>query len=67
MTHLFSLLPAIAWGLLFLVLLFSVSYLYTKNKNIGKVSIGLFVIIAAFGGWNLGQHFAEAVTYKQVE
>lgn len=66
MTHFFSLLPPIAWGLLFIVLLFSVSYLYTKNKNknIVKVAIGLFVIVAAFGGWNLGQHFAEAAAYK---
>jgi hypothetical protein len=64
MTHLFSLLPPIAWGLLFLVLLFNVSYLYTKNKNIGKVAIGLFVIIVVFVGWNLGQYFAEAATYE---
>jgi len=63
MTHFFSLLPPIAWGLLFLVLMFSISYLYIKNKNVGKVAIGLFVIVAAFGGWNFGQHFAEAA-YK---
>ncbi|NQZ20689.1 MAG: hypothetical protein HRT53_01430 [Colwellia sp.] len=67
MTHLFSLLPPIAWGVLFLVLLFSVSYLYIKNKNVGKVAIGVFVIVAAFGGWNLSQHFAEAAKQEQVE
>ena len=67
MTLLFSLLPPIAWILLFLILLFSVSYLYIKNKNLGKVALGLIVIIAAFGGWNVGQNFAETTAHKQAE
>jgi 4-hydroxybenzoate polyprenyltransferase len=67
MTHLFSLLPPIAWILLFLILLFSVSYLYIKNKNLGKVVIGLFFIFAAFGGWNVGQHLAETTAQEQVQ
>ena len=67
MTHFFSLLPPIAWILLFIILLFSVSYLYIKNKNLGKVALGLFVIIAAFGGWNVGQYFAKPTAHKQAK
>jgi len=67
MAHLFSLLPPVVWILLLLTLLFSVSYLYIKNKNLGKIAIGLFFIFAALGGWNLGQHFAETASQEKIE
>ena len=67
MAHLLSLLPPLVWILLFLTLLFSVSYLYIKNKNLGKVAIGLFFIFAVLSGWNVGQHFAENAMQEQLE
>jgi len=67
MAHLFSLLSPMLWILIFLVLLFSVSYLYIKNKNLAKLAIGFFIILAVFSGWNAGHHFAETAAQEQVE
>jgi len=61
MAHLFSLIPPLLSILFFLVLLFSVSYLYTKNKNLGKIAIGMFFTLALIGGWSWGYKLATSV------
>ena len=67
MTFLLSLIPPLAWLLVFFVLLFSVSYLYIKNKNLGKIAIGLFFTLAVIGGWTWGYKFTETQAQVQVE
>ncbi len=67
MTPLLSHVPPLAWVLIFLVLLFSVSYLYIKNKNLGKIAIGVFFTIALIGGWSYGKKLAEETRQEQVE
>ena len=59
MTFLLSLLPPLAWLLVLFTLTFSVSYLYIKNKNFGKVAIGILFALALIGGASWGYHLAE--------
>ena len=54
MTLLLSLMPPIAWILLFLALLLNVSYLYIYNKNRIKVVISSLFILALIGSWSWG-------------
>jgi hypothetical protein len=49
----------IAWILLFIILLSSVSYLYVHHKNWGKVAIGSLFILTLIGGWSFGQKIAK--------
>ena len=65
MSHILSHVPPLAWLLIFVILLFSVSYLYVKNKNLGKLAIGVFFTLALIGGWTLGEKFAQEA--KQVK
>jgi len=59
MTFLLSLMSPIAWILLFIVLLASVSYLYVHHKNWGKVAISSIFVLTLIGGWSLGHKFAK--------
>ena len=59
MVLLLSLMPIIAWIILFLVLLVSFSYLYVHYKNWGKVAMGsmLILVLIGIGSWHY--HTAE--------
>jgi hypothetical protein len=66
MALLLSLIPPIAWILIFLVLLFSFSYLYVYDKNWGKVTISSMLVLVLIGGWSWLYHTTE-VTLKTSE
>jgi len=59
MVLLLSLMPIIAWIMLFSVLLVSFSYLYVYHENWGKVAIGsmLILVLIGIGAWRY--HTAE--------
>jgi len=62
MTLLLSLMPPIAWILLFFALLLSVSHLYVQNRNWGKVVISsLFVLVLVLvAGWSWGYKISKS-------
>jgi len=59
MTLLLSLMPPVAWILLFVALLLSVSYLYIHNKNWGKVVMSSLFILVLIGGWSWGYNLSK--------
>lgn len=66
MSHILSYIPPLAWLLIFFTLLFGVSYLYIKNKNLGKLAIGVFFTLALIGGWSLGEKFAQETKQEKI-
>lgn len=66
MAQLLSLMPPLAWILIFLVLLFSVSYLYVKNKNLIKMALGLFFTLALISGGTWGYKLIETTNQAKV-
>lgn len=66
MAYLLSHIPLLAWILIFLILLLSVSYLHVKNKNLGKIAIRVFFTLALIGGWSYGKISAEETKQAQV-
>jgi hypothetical protein len=59
MALLLSLIPPVAWILIFLVLLVSFSYLYVYHKNWGKVAISSILILMLIGGCSWVYHTDE--------
>jgi len=60
MTLLLSLMPPIAWILLFVALLLSVSHLYVQNRNWGKVVISSLLVLVLIGGWSWGYKIVKS-------
>ncbi len=67
MNHLLALVPPLAWIIIFLALVSSVSYVYTKNRNLKKLAVGIFFTLALVGGWSFGKHFVQETTLEQVK
>jgi hypothetical protein len=59
MAFLLSLIPPVAWILIFLVLLVSFSYLYVYHRNWGKVVISSTLILVLIGGCSWAYHTAD--------
>ena len=67
MNHLLTLVPPLAWIVIFLALVSSVSYVYTKNINLKKLAVGIFFTLALVGGWSFEKHFAQEIKLEQVK
>jgi hypothetical protein len=52
---------------IFLALVSSVSYVYTKNINLKKLAVGIFFTLALVGGWSFEKHFAQEIKLEQVK